>query len=239
MQVKVCPKCGAENRAANVSCSSCYTSLESVRPTLSKSTDRPARPQQAPGPGAPSHAPPYRSQPQVAQGGSYSWVLILVLLALAGGVVAVVMKSNKPLPEPAVTPDQVVLAFLQAKGTGDFQKVAPHLCAASLDKLNSAFSGKQAESAGIERADIHDMFLWSVHPDKQQLAGSDIKVENVQDDNIDRDFRAVHATITPRSGQPLLFETECDFVVVREENEWKVDLANSVRWQSGKSTFVK
>ncbi len=41
MQVKVCPKCGAENRDASAACSNCYTSLEGVALTESAKAAQP------------------------------------------------------------------------------------------------------------------------------------------------------------------------------------------------------
>lgn len=47
MQVKVCPKCKAENRPGNAACSSCYTPLEAVAVTES-AAPAPVRPPAAP-----------------------------------------------------------------------------------------------------------------------------------------------------------------------------------------------
>jgi hypothetical protein len=56
MQVKVCPKCGAENKPDKASCSGCYSSLEGVVETEAK-----ARP--APEPNRPQAQAPPAAQP--------------------------------------------------------------------------------------------------------------------------------------------------------------------------------
>lgn len=43
MQVKVCPKCGVENKPDKASCSNCYTSLESVDETEAKPRSAPVQ----------------------------------------------------------------------------------------------------------------------------------------------------------------------------------------------------
>jgi hypothetical protein len=47
MQVKVCPKCGAENREASAACSNCYSSLDGVSPTESTKASQPIQPRPA------------------------------------------------------------------------------------------------------------------------------------------------------------------------------------------------
>lgn len=43
MQVKVCPKCGAESRESSAACSNCYWSLEGVSPTESTKASQPVQ----------------------------------------------------------------------------------------------------------------------------------------------------------------------------------------------------
>jgi hypothetical protein len=63
MQVKVCPKCGAENRPDKASCSGCYTSLEGVAETEAQPRPAPTQPQAQPRP----PAQPQAQMPPAAQ----------------------------------------------------------------------------------------------------------------------------------------------------------------------------
>lgn len=66
MQVKVCPKCKAENRPTNAACSSCYTSLENVAVTESAAPP-PARTQAVPAAPRPPRPPRPTAPPAPTQ----------------------------------------------------------------------------------------------------------------------------------------------------------------------------
>ena len=112
MLVKVCPKCGAENRETSAACSNCYAPLDGVsstestkasRPVQSKPAARqaaqptpsPAPTQQMPAPGQTQMGaigPP--PMPQRVPDGSYVrpvkrsspvWIIVIVLIVVLGG----------------------------------------------------------------------------------------------------------------------------------------------------------
>ena len=58
MNVKTCPKCGAENKLDKASCYSCYATLDGVLPSASKKADDPVSPRSQPGPASLNTPPP-------------------------------------------------------------------------------------------------------------------------------------------------------------------------------------
>jgi hypothetical protein len=113
MHVKVCPKCGAENKETSAACSNCYAPLEGVSPTQStkasqpvqskpaprqtpRPTPSPAPTQQMPGPGqtqmGPVGPPPMT---QRLPDGAYMrppkrsspvWIIVVLLVVVLGSV---------------------------------------------------------------------------------------------------------------------------------------------------------
>lgn len=164
-----------------------------------------------------------------------------VMLAMVlGGVIFMWIKSNTPKPQPAVPADKVVMAFLQAKSTGDITKVTPYLTTASVNKLNKAFSGRQAESAGITRQDAHDLFLWGAPPTNEQIIGATIKAAVVKDkDTEELNGTRVHVAITTKMKILGPVQADVDFILFNEKNQWKIDLDETRRANTGLMQLFK
>lgn len=133
MQVKVCPKCRAENKAANAACSSCYTSLEGVAvtesagPAPARTQAMPAAPKppsapaptrqmpaaqqtqmgtMSPPPGMPPQSMQFQMGPPPRRSASPAIIALIIFLALAifgGGLFVVVGKSGLFKPEAMPT----------------------------------------------------------------------------------------------------------------------------------------
>lgn len=133
MQVRVCPKCKAQNRPTSVACSNCYASLEAVPVTegsapppvsaaIAPPAPRPARttgatprqqmgvPQQtqmgpmSPPPGMPAQPTQYRMPPPAKRSSAGIIVFVtLVVLAAIGTLVFAVTKSGLLKSEPLPT----------------------------------------------------------------------------------------------------------------------------------------
>lgn len=169
-----------------------------------------------------------RPEPGGMHIGSVIGTVIILAVIIFGGLY--LQKSmNAPKPKPAVPADQVVTAFLQAKSTKDIKQVAPYLSKASIYTLEHAFSGKQAESAGFDRKEVYNMFLWGVAPTPDQLRspGANPKVTLVEDKNAEKDTAKVQVAMMldmPFGGRA---SGTIMFVLVNEDKKWKVDLDKS------------
>lgn len=157
-------------------------------------------------------------------------VFVLVLL-IAGGLAFQFIKP-KPVVGPKVSAETVVNAFLQAKQTGKLDNVKPYLSEVSLKKLDKAFSGKQAESAGITRGDVQDMFLFGVEPTPRSLKENNIQVVRKDDRKKGRTTAVVRAGLSPKvKGFADVGGPDYWFVCVIEGDKWKVDLDKSLKEQ--------
>ncbi|MCE5314197.1 MAG: zinc ribbon domain-containing protein [Armatimonadota bacterium] len=268
--VKVCPKCGTENRQDGISCSKCYASIANV-PLAQPATVGTASAEKidlgigsiAPTPTRSSFegGETYRPKPQHDEKGNGAWIVaVVVVLVILGGLMYALLPKKQI--EPSVAADKVVVAFLNAKQTGDVKNVTPYLCKASVDMLNNTLNSKQARSAGFTRADAHNMVLFDVNPTKEQLSSSKINATIVRDDLADRNTVKVHVQLTPNqpvqtqqqfaTGQTpqatggtkeLSFnvkdfipeQMEFDYVLVIEGDQWKVDLHKSSQAQQNNS----
>ena len=158
-------------------------------------------------------------------------VLGAVILA---GLVYFVWAHTRP--EPKIPAERVVVSFLEAKKTRTLAKVEPYMSKASVEMVRNAFSGRQAQSAGIERSEIENMMLFGRAPSIEELMVSKIEAVRVQDKEIPRNQAVVVAKLTsPARGdeedeEPSEYGYE--FVLVCEKNEWKVDLEETRRRES-------
>ena len=228
MLIKLCPKCGAENKPDKASCSGCYASLEGVPETEGKerpaapppqpNQDRPAAAQPLGGqaeqsatptsnymapPGAPSSYGPSvneRRQP-VKQGPNWGAIFLVVLL-IAGGAFGGWWFFMKP-----ASPDAVVQRMIDASKAGDYDKYKSCLCQSFLTKMAQSPQGEQAMRSAM-----------------QQQAGKNGggKVGKTTYEN--NGLIAV-VELTPNEGaqlQPGL--TSVDIVLIKESGQWKIDL---------------
>jgi hypothetical protein len=207
MQVKVCPKCKAENRPTNAACSSCYASLEAVIPTESSG---PARTQSAPAakPRTPAAPMPTQQMPaaqrtqmgttgpppgfqhmtmQPAKRRSSAGIIVLVVflsLAAIGGLGFAVARSGmlKTEPLPTQPPDQVVLKYLAAKKTRSLAKVEPYLSRQSIELVQKAFGSRQAQSAGFGKSDAESMYVFDAQPSVQDMTDKRVMASVAKDD---------------------------------------------------------
>lgn len=161
-QVKICPKCGMENKSENAACAACFTSLTAVpttlsdklEPTSAPAVETPATP--APGqpesyvtrempstavPGSPIGVPMggYASPPRQKSvaGAAIGWLIaILVIGGLAFGGWWFLMK-------PA-SPDQVVKQLIDASKAKNVDQVMALLCKDDIDQMGGQDAARKA-----------------------------------------------------------------------------------------------
>ncbi len=235
MQVKVCPKCKAENKPENVTCSGCYASLDGVQATESQGpAATPAQPPTPSGPPPPAQAPP-QQRPPAAQGpppeqaspygpppagaygprvrpapepvkqGSSVGVIILLLLVLGGGAFAGWWFFLKP-----PTPEQVVQNMLDAAKAGDFEGIKACFTQASVRELQRTPDGEKKAAEAIKRAFGQDDTDSGVKIGKAVYEG---------------DNRAFVSIEPPEGKEPAGFNIRMKFelVLLREDGRWKID----------------
>jgi hypothetical protein len=179
-------------------------------------------------------APPLVEVPQSGVNPVVRTILTAFVLGaiLLGGFI-VWRKANAPKPKPAIPADKVVVAFLQAKSTGKIEFVMPYLSKESTEMLRKALGGRQAESAGITRQDVADIFLWGQQPSSMLLQGATISAAVVDDPSIEKDSARVRASVVSTVKFLGPMKNDFDYILVNEESLWKVDLAKSQRLNSG------
>ena len=160
---------------------------------------------------------------------SGTWTMVIVLVVLVACGVGYALWLHSPARIPATPPDTVVLSFLEAKKTLDLEKVAPYLSKESIVMLRAAFSSRAAQSAGIERPEVENMFLFGVAPTKEILENSRIEAVRIEDKDAEENTAVVRAKLTTviRNLPPI--ESEFEYVLVVEGHEWKVDLRRTAR----------
>lgn len=240
MKVKVCPKCGAENRPEKESCSNCYGSLEGVELTESTrepviTSSQPTRPPRPPRgepltnlPGEPvrkeetpaqsfGESPFYSSRPPVAvkQGANFG-VIFLVVILLAGGGFAGWWFFLKP-PSPA----QVVQRFLDACEHQDAERAKVQLSKSTLDKpgVGDAFVTSFIKAREIALQ-------------KGRTPGSAVTMKVVSTSYTDSDRKTAVVACQPldEKGQPSKeMQFTFDWVLVKEEGGWKIDIEATVQ----------
>lgn len=224
MDVRICPQCGAENKRSYSSCSKCRTSLASVPATTGRETAvatavSETQPQpQAPPPGGPPvtglGSSYFSERPQPVKKGSGGWVGMLIFALVLGAVgVGAWMYINRPLP-----PEQVMQRIFDASKAGDYEKLKPHITRASIDLLVAQHGGEEnlarqmkSEANGSGVADLlkADTSIKGV-----RMEGEDKAIAQVElpDDSVQQ-FKALTGA-----------ELKVEFVLLREERHWKMDL---------------
>lgn len=238
MQIKKCPKCSAENRPHRASCSNCYNSLEEVAITTieereqvldqtqpSQPTKPSTPPNEQPRPkenpyGPPPGAPRPGFRPPMRQGpnwGAIILVISLLMILLLVGVAFVGWQFfMKPLP-----PDRVVQEFLQAAKDSDYDKFKSHLTAESIDlAIKDGGIGITADALK-KQASMNGTFEPSTI-----IYGKPI---------FEGDNKAI-VTVEPKDKPPLLpgmppqlANMKGEFVLLRENGQWKVDLKLTIQ----------
>jgi hypothetical protein len=243
MKVKVCPKCGAENKPDRASCSGCYSSLEDVaeteakpRPAAAPSQPQEPRPpagasplsgpataeQQTPaGYFAPLPDPPRPYVPEfnqrrlssVSRGPNWG-AIALVIVLLAGVAYGGWWAYNKYL-KPG--PDKVVQQFLDAAKAGDYDKLEACLTQSMVNIIQAVPGGGAAAKQSL------------LDQIRQQMEG---KVTGVTYDEKNNSLAYVALEPTSKSHLPPGV-TSIDVVCSKENNQWKVDLiATTMRMTS-------
>ncbi|MDH7602971.1 MAG: zinc ribbon domain-containing protein [Armatimonadota bacterium] len=243
MKVRVCPKCGAENNETRESCSNCYASLAGVEPTESTrepvtiptGTGRPPRqprrePQTSPssepvraegavnedlGAGVPGRSPFfYREPPPVVKQGSKVGLIVLALVVLAGagfGGWYFVLRH----PSPA----QVVQSFIDACEAQDAEKAKSFLSKTTLQAPGVAegFTKGFATARKLAR-----------EQGSQKSSGS-MKILGTSYEGSSKDTAVVASQPLDERGQPASGGMTVNWVLVKEEGVWKIDLVQTIQ----------
>lgn len=235
MQVKVCAKCGTENKIERASCANCYGSLSDVASTLrSKPQEpvvakpKPAQPEKPASPGPGPHplqpgverryVPP--AQPHAsAKSGSGTFVIVafvVLLIAGGGGFAAWHFVINKPQ-----TPEQLVKSFLSYKG-GDYDRMKDYMTQGSIDFLANTYGGedelrkKMKESSGP--LGVSNLSLQKKPEIRPAVFEGDSKA-------------FVEVALPDNSGTQQLNKLGIDlkfgFVCAKEQGKWKIDLPDT------------
>lgn len=227
MLIKVCPKCGSENKLGKASCSGCYASLDGVPET--EATERPAATppqpahnppstpeplgQSAPGamptsnfmppPGAPSsYGPTFNERRQPVKQGPNWGAIVLVVLLLGGAAFAGWWFFLKP-----ASPESVVRKFMNASTAGDYDAMKSCLCQEGVAAMESMPALRDAMKKAAEHS-----------------AGKDTSYEVVKTTYENSGSLAV-VEIKPKdqSSMPPGMTT-MEMLLVREDGKWKLDM---------------
>lgn len=228
MLIKLCPKCGLENRLGKASCSGCYASLEGVPETEGKerpavtprppaqrppSTPQPLGQSRPPGempdassmppPGAPpSYGPTFNERrPPVKQGPNWG-AIILVILLLAGAAFGGWWFFLK-----TPSPESVVRKYMDANTAGDYDAVKSCLRQDEVVALENRPGGEQAARERMKQGAGRNMggdVLKTTYENSGSLAVVEIKPKD-------------------QSGMPPGI-TSVDALLVQEDGKWKIDL---------------
>ena len=230
MQVKVCAKCGAENKETNDSCSSCYASLADARTAEStkepivlppepaerperRPTETPTPAAQMPPPGPPvatsTYSPPFRERPAPVKQGSSAGVIIVILILIAAGAAAGWWFFLR-----APSPGEVVQAFFKASKGADVEKVKSYLSSSTLNMPGFAdgfqrgfeFASKNRQSQGGKKDD------------------ADVRIFQTTYEGSDKNTAVVMCEPTGQSIVSSGTGGTIDIVLVKEEGKWKIDM---------------
>lgn len=211
MQIKVCPKCGSENRADRNACSSCYAPLESVQLTEGKEQPqvmRVATPNSAPvrtpavAPGAARSA----TKSKLASGVALA---VLALVILAGAAYAGWWLFLRPR-----TPEEVARKYQAANRVGDF------------DAIRECLSRERAICYTAK--DEAELRIMRMNCKRAAASGcrelGDFEVLNKC--HYENGFAVVEITPTdPQHSAPCMQGfAKADLVLVNEDGKWKVDI---------------
>jgi len=237
MKVKVCPKCGSENKETNESCSSCYASIVDVelvestkepivlppapppkpaQPRAAQAAPRSAQEPPGPPPGPAGHAgytPAYSERRAPTRRRSSAGLVVLVLILAAGGAVAAWWFF---LRQPS--PGEVLQRFFSACEARDTEKAKSFLSKSSLSIPGMAEGFSKGFSAARKTAQAHG---------KQEEAA----IRVLATAYAGAESKTAIVTWEPRdkSDVPAGMDARFDWVLVKEEGGWKIDLLESSR----------
>lgn len=208
MEVRICPKCGAENKDTNVTCSSCYASLEGGALAESRKKDEPtAAPQ--PRPSVERVTPVFNNAPAPIQKKSAPTGIVIALIIILGGALAGWWFFLRP-----AGPEQVVRRFAEASNSGDYQKIKPFLSKSTVSMIESMPGAEQGLTRGLQMS----------HKMKGDKASAGVKILNTTYEGGDNGTAIVEAEPLDKTGIPAGMDPKQEIVLVREGKEWKVDL---------------
>ncbi len=235
MEVKLCEKCGAENKIDNEVCSSCYASLVGAKVVQSTKepvvvsqvqprAPRPSQPQApaattpqnqvyGPPPGASAVGPPPQGmfterRPPVKQrsgGGALAFIIILILVA--GGAAAGWWFYLRP-----PSPEQVMRTFITASVDMDAEKAKSCLTKDSLNVPGVAESFTQIGNAG----------------DKPDPKSVQFEIKETTYEGAEKSTAVVNVNFKlPEKVSTKVDSLDIPFVLLQEEGRWKIDARQS------------
>ena len=232
MQVKVCPKCGSENKADKASCSGCYASLESVAPTEAKERPAPvqtqpaaqrppaAQPLSSSGPAgagapAPNHRPPSTYGPSFNERRSapvkngLNWgAIVFVVLLLGGAAFAGWWFFLKP-----ASPEAVVQKFIDANKVGDYDALKSCLCQTNIAAIGRLPGGEEATRQKM----------------KQGGGGGQQIDADIVNSTYENSGAIAVVEVRPKDQKQLPpGVTTTEVVLVQEDGKWKIDMGATV-----------
>lgn len=223
MQVKICPKCGTENKDQNACCANCYASLDGVASTLSskpdepvvvkKKAEEPVQPSAYEAPPPPSqHRPtPYsnfereRLTPLPRRSPVGSIIKFLVIAALlGGGGYAGWQYFAKP-----ESPKECVRQFLNAFQQGDYNAIRPRLTSASIQLIKTQYGSEDAAASKLKEA-------------ASQVGSANPMANLTVYDGVSEGPDKSWVEVEPGTGRSPL-GLKPGLVLLREEGRWKID----------------
>ncbi|MCX8052380.1 MAG: hypothetical protein N3B12_01100 [Armatimonadetes bacterium] len=233
MKVKICPKCGSENKEANESCSSCYASLDNaelrestnepiavppskpVTPRSSQprasSTETPQSPYGPPvgsvvGPTRPVSTYRERRVPAKQGFGFGAFVFILILLAAGGG-------SGWWFFLRPPNPGEVVLRFTAAQASHD------------VEKMKSCLSQNTLNWPGFSRG----LEIGAKIAAKSEVEVPSVKILTTTYLGADKSTAVVTYEPCDKSKIPAGFDARQEMLLVKEEGQWKIDMIGTLQ----------
>ena len=227
MKIKVCPKCGSENKETNESCSSCYASLGDVE--LTDSTIEQAEPSSAetpapapsgyaptPGPTArpPGHTPIYRERPAPVRQGSGAGLVVFILILFAGGAFGgwwFFLRSPSP--------GEVVKQFVRAAEDRD------------ADKIKSYLSQSTLNAPGFAEGFARGKELAANIPKPEEVKHERVKILSTTYEGAEKNTAIVTCEPEDNSKAPSVMgmDSKQEVVLVKEEGKWRVDLVTTLQ----------
>ena len=234
MKVKVCPKCGSENKETNESCSSCYASLAEVELTESTKEPmvvppapaKPAEPPKAQTPAAPPQAPAspygpppgpiarpagytpmYRERAAPVRRGSSAGLIVFILILLAGGAAAGWWFFLRP-----PSPGEVVQRFAAAAQGNDPEKIKSYLSQSTMNMPGFA----EGFARGQELA--------AKNPKPKDDVDVRVKILSTVYEGAEKNTAIVTFEPEDKSKIPAGADPKQEVVLVKEEGKWKIDL---------------
>ena len=239
-QVKICPKCGTENKSDNNACVACFTSLTAVpttlsdkpEPTYTPPAEAPSAPeptpitQGPPGPGAtrempssgpipggPIIPPPGTYAPQRTKSGAGAVVGWIIAIVVIGGLA---FGGWWFFMKPA-SPDQVVQQWIDAQMKQDVDKIISVTSKVDLD----AEGGEQVVKGELEK-------MKGVPGAFSTVTG---KTGTVRYEG--EDTALVEVALEGPTADRLAIRMGADYkpkvVTVREDGKWKISLRETVK----------